>query len=130
MSEKLTIQEILAAIQVAVEANDTNELKELKETYGTILGVEPMLDGLLQEYEPELMEKYFPSLLEVVSFDGGGEGSAEDAPEIVYNFKPTDQFFGKGGWYQSYNGTEWDEGGWKEFEKVPTFVYREKKAAK
>jgi hypothetical protein len=128
MSEQLTIQEILAAITVAVEKNDTAELKVLKEEYGTILGVEAMLDGLLQEHEPELMEKYFPSLLEVVSFDSGGEGSAEDSPEIVYNYKPTDQLFGKGGWYQSYHGTDWDEGGWKEFEKVPTFVYREKAA--
>jgi hypothetical protein len=89
MSEQLTIQEILAAITVAVEKNDTAELKVLKEEYGTILGVEAMLDGLLQEHEPELMEKYFPSLLEVVSFDSGGEGSAEDSPEIVYNYKPT-----------------------------------------
>lgn len=125
MAETLTLQEILARIGEAVEKNDNPELAKLKAEYGTIFGVETILNGLVSEYEPEAMEKFMPSILEVVSHDGGGEGSAEDSPEVVYRYKPTNQLFGKNGWYQSFNGTEWDDE-WKEFEKVPTYVYRAK----
>lgn len=60
------------------------------------------------EHEPVAVEG--AGSVEVVHGETGGEGAAEHC-EMVFKVTAGDgtvRFFKKEGWYQSFNGTEWD----------------------
>lgn len=126
MSNELELKALLAKIANEIETNeatndDAKEYKFYLENGGSL---EELLKEKLNEYEPEGFEKANPNV-KIVSYDSGGEGSAEDAPEFVFRYKPTGQLVGTNGWYASHYGTEW-ENPFKEYREVPTVVYRPK----
>lgn len=115
MTEKLSMQELLAKLELAIASSDDIDLEEIKEDYGEQL--KDILNGLEDAGDPDLGD-----FRHVDTDCVAGDGSEAYK---VYEYKPTGQVFGFDGWYASHEGYEWNEDV-KEMEPFTVTHYRPK----